>query len=86
MELPIERAEWEEVVIFAGANPWQTVPAMYVSRAALAQRTIGIVNTCLREEAEHYEPVLEWPDAVDPRPARTTPVRDIGVDANGVAL
>ena len=40
----------------------------------------------LREKAEHYEPRLVWPAAVEPRPPRTTPVRAIGVDANGVAL
>jgi hypothetical protein len=56
MELPVERAEWDEVVVFAGAKPWQTAPAMYVSSVALAQRAIGIVNTCLRNEAEYRVP------------------------------
>src|SRR4051812_24392593 len=53
MELPVERAEWNEVVDFAGAKPWQTVPAMHVSSVAMAQRAIGIVNACLRNKAEY---------------------------------
>ena len=57
--MPVEGAERDEIVVFTGSiftgskltgsKPWQTVPAMNVSGVALAQRAIGIVNTCLRK-------------------------------------
>src|SRR5947208_2237795 len=44
MELPVERAEWGEVVVFAWSCPRQTITAVNMSGAALAQRTIWIMN------------------------------------------
>ena len=83
MQLPVERAEWNEVVVFARAKPWQTVPAMYVSSVALTQRAIGIVNTCLRNEAEYR--VTSWREAYRDREYqwRDESSRDFAADALG---
>src|SRR5438552_2706561 len=53
MQLPIQGTEWGEVVLFARSNPRQAIPAMHMSRVALAQRTIGIVNARLRDQPEY---------------------------------
>jgi len=84
MKLPVERAEWDEVVVFAWAKPWQTVPAMYVSSVALTQRAIGIVNTCLRNEAEYR--VTSWREAYRDREYqwRDESSRDFAADASAI--
>lgn len=53
MELPVERAQRDEVVVLAWTKPRQTIPFMYVSSVAPAQRTIRIMNSRLRNEPKY---------------------------------
>src|SRR5262249_10521798 len=65
--------------------PVEAAVGVVIDEALVLDRLLPVFPR-LREEAEHYDPEPERPDAVEPRPPRTAaPVRAIGAARNGVA-